>query len=86
MTSHPQGAERRATLSAPTPTYAEVSAPRLRQMIDLQELCEATGRSETGLYDLMKAGKGPPFYKIGKRRMFDVAEVNEWIESHKVTP
>jgi hypothetical protein len=31
------------------------------------------------------AGGGPPFYKVGRRRLYDLSEFNEWVQTHRRT-
>ncbi len=45
----------------------------------------------TGLcYDYLRKlrinGGGPPYYKLGKRVVYDLGEVQSWMDQHKVVP
>lgn len=42
--------------------------------------------SDEALRTMLKHGRAPKSYKVGKRRMFDPADVRAWLEQHASEP
>lgn len=52
---------------------------------DTIETAKRLNLSVHTLENWRSAGKGPPFYKIGARVVYDDAEVDEWLASRRRT-
>ena len=62
---------------APTPPIG------LPQLIDLETLATYLGVPVATVYDWRSRRLGPPAYRIGKRLMFAVPDVQAWIEQQR---
>jgi len=54
-------------------------------MLNISEAAERLRLSKSTLYHLT-SDRGIPFYKIGQRVLFDAAELESWIQAHRVAP
>jgi len=54
------------------------------EWMTLDEVCDYLNLSKSSIYKLTMKN-GIPFYKLGRILKFKRAEVDEWIESHRVT-
>jgi|YelNatPaOPRAMG01_1025707.scaffolds.fasta_scaffold638782_1 putative molybdopterin biosynthesis protein len=54
-----------------------------KRLLTIKEASEYLGISVKGLYNMVNR-RELPFYKIGKRVRFDMKQLDEWIEKHKV--
>jgi DNA-binding transcriptional MerR regulator len=51
-----------------------------------ERVAEILGIEPRTLDNWASAGKGPVYVKVGGHRMYDLADVREWVEARKVTP
>ena len=54
-----------------------------KRLLTIKEASDYLGISVKGLYNMVNR-RELPFYKIGKRVRFDMKQLDEWIEKHKV--
>jgi excisionase family DNA binding protein len=47
----------------------------------IDQACEWAGIARSTFYALMKSGDAPQGFKLGKRRLFPVATLEEWMAS-----
>lgn len=52
----------------------------LPRYMSLKETHELAGISRALLYRLLREGKGPRSFRIGRRRLFSDVAVQEWLE------
>ena len=57
-----------------------------RRYIDEREVARITGRAVQSLRNDRFVGKGFPYVKVGRSVRYNLAEVLEWMERHRVTP
>lgn len=55
------------------------------KLINEQHLAELTGLRRTAVQHLRRSGKGPPFIKLGSRVLYQLADVQAWLDAHKRT-
>lgn len=55
----------------------------MTNLMTLDQLCDLLQSDRRTLYRMRKAGEGPPEFKIGRKVLFDRAEVQKWLERHK---
>ncbi len=55
----------------------------LQQLIDLETLATYLGVPVATVYDWRARRLGPPAYRIGKRLMFAVPDVQAWMEQRR---
>jgi len=64
---------------------ADSDQPTERQWLDSEAVCRMLGLKSRGtLDDWARQGKGPPFYRIGRMRQYDAAEVGQWLREQRV--
>lgn len=52
-------------------------------LLTVAEVAELTRLATSTLCDWAKKGKGPKSYKLGRRRVYDEADVLAWIKTHR---
>lgn len=58
-----------------------------RRWLNTHEVCAQLGiKNRSTLDDWAREGKGPPFYRIGRGRRYDAAEVADWLKAQRVEP
>ena len=62
-----------------------LSTDRLQRLITVDELAEHLRMSKSALYAWCHR-RTIPFYRLGKRSLFDPVEVLEWLETKRVNP
>jgi hypothetical protein len=55
-----------------------------KRWMDVGDLVAYTGMSKSFWDKRRHFGDGPPFAKIGKRCLYDIADVDRYLEQHKV--
>lgn len=55
----------------------------LQQLIDLETLAAYLGVPVATVYDWRARHLGPPAYRVGKRLMFAVPDVQAWLEQRR---
>lgn len=60
-----------------------VTIAGLQQLIDLETLSTYLGVPVATVYDWRSRRLGPPAYRIGKRLMFAVPDVEAWLEQRR---
>ncbi len=50
------------------------------------EAAKRINSSEATLSRRRSQGKGPPFYKFGRRYWYDIADLDDYIASHRIVP
>ncbi len=66
--------------SLPVPPVAIAG---LQQLIDLETLATYLGVPAATVYDWRARRLGPPAYRVGKRLMFAVPDVQAWLEHRR---
>ena len=61
------------------------NAPISRRLISIQEAAQYTGLSPHTLYTMVSQQR-IPFVKMGRRTMFDLALLDQWIKQNTVMP
>jgi len=51
------------------------------RLIGIEETAKMCGISRSTFYELISSGKTPLPIKLGKRVLFDIQELEEWIEN-----
>lgn len=51
------------------------------EKVNVGALAKLTGLAASTLNKLRLTGEGPPYLKLGRRVVYDVAAVNEWMAS-----
>lgn len=55
------------------------------EAIGVKEAAGVVGLSPATLNTLRSRGGGPPFYKLGRRVVYRVADLRAWLDSKQVT-
>ncbi len=58
---------------------------QLEPLLSVRELSDYLGVPIATIYDWRVDGKGPPGIRVGRRVMFFVADIDEWIRSRRET-
>lgn len=64
---------------------AEAAAFR-RRRVDSHEAAEITGYAHESLANMRCKNEGPPYYKIGKKVVYDLAELKKWMQERRIVP
>jgi len=64
------------------PKAQENLARKIYNVSDLQVLFDL---SESSVRKAIKAGKGPPYVRIGRRQLFPIASFDRWLEERAKT-
>jgi hypothetical protein len=56
------------------------------EWVDDRELAKRTPISRAGWQRWRIQGKGPPYYVVGKRRLYKWSEVEAWFEAQRTMP
>jgi hypothetical protein len=67
----------------PNPSESSIAEPTY---VDDRELARRTPLVRNTWQKWRHEGKGPPFYKIGRRCLYVWRDVVTFLESHRVTP
>ena len=59
--------------------------PLTRRLIAIDQAAEYTGLSKHTLY-AMVSQRRIPYVKVGRRTMFDVSLLDDWLKQHTVMP
>ena len=62
---------------------SRVTIAGLQHLIDLETLATYLGLPVATVYDWSARRLGPPAYRIGKRLMFAVPDVESWLEQRR---
>jgi predicted DNA-binding transcriptional regulator AlpA len=54
-----------------------------RRMLPAREAADLSGLSKSTLDKLRVFGGGPPYLKIGRRVVYDPADLVQWLASHR---
>lgn len=57
----------------------------MEEYITTKEVAKMLRRSEWYVKMLRKAGSGPPYYKTGRMVLYLAKDVNEWVQSLRVS-
>jgi predicted DNA-binding transcriptional regulator AlpA len=71
-------------LKQEVPTMPTETADSLR-LINEQHLAKLTGLKVTAIQHLRRSGKGPIYAKIGSRVLYQIADVQAWLDAKKRT-
>lgn len=55
-------------------------------MVGIERFAEICGYSVEYARKLLRDGKGPRHYKIGRRVFFHESDIEEWWEAHVINP
>lgn len=55
-------------------------------LVPLRPVLDYTGLTASAYYSLRHRGEGPPAYRLGKRLMHRMSEVEAWVESRRDDP
>jgi predicted DNA-binding transcriptional regulator AlpA len=55
-------------------------------LVPLETVLDHTGLTASAFYSLRHRGEGPPAYRLGKRLMFRMSEIETWIDSRRDAP
>lgn len=58
----------------------------MEPLADKERVAEILGVGPRTLDNWASLGKGPVYVKVGGHRMYDLADVREWVEAQKVAP
>ncbi len=61
------------------------SAPLTRRLISVQEAADYIGLSPDTVYTMVSEQR-IPYVKVGRRTMFDVGHLDDWLKEHTVMP
>ena len=61
-----------------------MNAPKQPDFVDERFLAEHFGLSRRYWQLLRQRREGPPVYAVGSRRLYDPAEVEQWLRQHRV--
>ncbi len=61
------------------------SAPLTRRLISVKEAAAYTGLSPHTLYTMVSQRR-IPYVKVGRRTMFDLGLLDDWLKQHTVMP
>jgi predicted DNA-binding transcriptional regulator AlpA len=59
--------------------------PALKRLVPFRSWHEAGGFGKTTAWSLFNAGDAPPHIRIGNRVLFDVEDINAWVNARKHT-
>jgi excisionase family DNA binding protein len=54
-----------------------------KRMLPTNEAADCLGISKSTLNKMRVFGGGPPFLKLGRRVVYDPADLDEWLASHR---
>ena len=54
-----------------------------RRMLPAREAADFSGLSKSTLDKMRVFGGGPPYLKIGRRVVYDPADLDQWLVSHR---
>ena len=54
-----------------------------RSLASIEETAEYLGITRGALAQMRYMGTGPAFHKIGRKVVYDLAEVNAWLDSNR---
>lgn len=52
-------------------------------LVPLETVLDHTGMTASAFYAMRHRGEGPPAYRLGRRLMFRMSEVDEWLRSRR---
>src|SRR5262245_36457531 len=78
---HEHGA--RVTSQVPNSTEIENEPQRLRRKLNTHAAAAYSGLARSTLEKLRVLGGGPRYMKIGRRVLYDVADLEQWLASHR---
>ncbi|MGK2888027.1 MAG: helix-turn-helix transcriptional regulator [Rhodococcus sp. (in: high G+C Gram-positive bacteria)] len=55
-----------------------------RQILSVELVAERTGLAPQTIRNWVQLGKGPRSFKLGARRVFDAADVEQWLIEQKL--
>jgi hypothetical protein len=58
----------------------------VKLLLDYKGAAEALSFSEQALRDLVSKGRGPVVTEVGRRRMFAIADLEEFVARHRKPP
>lgn len=64
---------------AADPSYNDL----LKRVLSVQEAATRVGLSKPTLDKLRVYGGGPTFLKLGRRVVYDLADLDQWLASHR---
>jgi excisionase family DNA binding protein len=64
------------------PRQRKVSQPLIRRLLSREEVAECLGISTWKVDDMIEKGE-LPHVSIGRRKLVDIQDLDEWIEKHK---
>lgn len=60
-------------------TQMELQIDATKLVFSVTEAAAAVGLSRSRLYELLNAGTGPRSFRVGRRHLFRVAALQEWL-------
>jgi excisionase family DNA binding protein len=54
--------------------------------LSVREVCDYLSIAEATLYSWTSKRKNLPFHKIGRKLLFKITDLNEFIENHRIKP
>jgi hypothetical protein len=85
-TSSPQVKhEHRARVTSQSPDCPEIAnePPRLRRKLNTHAAATYSGLARSTLEKLRVFGGGPDYIKIGRRVLYDMTDLEQWLGSHR---
>jgi predicted DNA-binding transcriptional regulator AlpA len=59
------------------------AAATVRRKLSVSDAAQLAGVSESHLNKLRSTGGGPAFFKIGARVVYDVFDLDQWLDQHR---
>ena len=59
---------------------------RHRVLLKTGQAAHLLGIAEQTLHQWRIASKGPKYFKFGNRVLYDLADIEAWLEAHKIDP
>ncbi len=57
----------------------------MTELVNNREAARRLGLSPRTLEHLRRGTSGPPFYKLGRRALYDPADLDAWVAKHRRT-
>ncbi len=72
--------------NSPLAQSPEGRSMRRRVLLDTPKAAEVLGIAGQTLHQWRMASKGPKYFKFGRRVLYDLADLEEWIEACRIDP
>jgi predicted DNA-binding transcriptional regulator AlpA len=83
MSARTSSESNNSNIEGPATAIPVAAAASLKRILSVQDACVYIGLAKSTLDKMRVFGGGPAFLKLGRRVVYDVADIDRWLASRR---